>query len=254
MKCKKHIVLIVLVMITSPLFPNESDQILHRYLPVQGSNLVLIPDLPEADSVKTFFKENRPSYAVEMLYSFPGKGSVDWKELYFNLRGISKLEEITYFSEHIQKYRKMFKKAYVVSSVSDRKKMPDYRGKHEYKSTVVYDYLDEVVLGKGVYKAEYTIAPNAISIVLQNVTNLSRGIRLIDKNNFYIKFIVYRHGPDLKAYIFGAYTLENEFIVRKVLKYPYSTLAKRVYIIFVKLIDGFYGADLPLDFPQYLRE
>ncbi len=228
----------------------END-IIHNY---SNSNLVLRPEIEGTESVKSFFSNNRPDYAVEMLYTFPLAEPVIWRDLYIKLGSISTLEEITYFSERIHKNRKMFSRAYLIESVRRNRRIPDNGYGSEFKDYSVFAYLEEIVLGKGIYKIDYSIKETSMSITIRNVSNLSRLIKIVDRDNFYIKFVFYQQDNQLNAYLFGAYTLENKFIIDKVLKYPYSTLAKRVYTIFVKLMDGFHGINLEKDFPEYLRE
>ena len=246
--------IIILSLLSVSLFASEEPAILHNYTSGDGGSLLLVPELKEADSIKSFFNTNKPDYAVEMLYQFPSTGSVLWRDLYFKLRGISRLEEITYFSERANKYRKMFESAYLIESSRSKKQVPDFTEDTEFSDDSVYAYMEEVVLGKGTYKINYEISDNIISITLQNVSKLSRFIKIVDKENFYLKYIFYQDNEDLKVYLFGAYTLENKLIVGKILKHPHSTLAKRVYTIFIKLIDGFHGLDLDESFPEYLRE
>ncbi len=246
--------IILLTLLSVSVFAGEEPDILHNYTSGDDGFLLLVPELEGTDSIKTFFNNNKPDYAVEMLYKFPSTEVVPWEELYFRLRRISRLEEITYFSEKIHEYRKMFKSAYIIGSIRRKNKVPDFTADTEFKNDTVFAYMDEVVLGKGKYEIKYEITDNAISITLQNVSKLSRFIKIVDKENFYLKFIFYQNEDYLNVYLFGAYTLENKLIVRKVLKYPHSTLAKRVYTIFIKLIDGFHGTDLNESFPDYLRE
>ncbi len=228
----------------------SGQEVLYNY---SNNQLVLIPDLEEAESVQSFIN-NKPDYAVELLYQFPLSDPVDWNDLYFKLRGISRLEEIRYFSERIHKNRKMFENAYLVESSRSKKGIPDFSDSTEFKNETVFAFLNEVVLGKGFYRIKYEITADSISFTLQNVSKLSRIIKIVEEDNFYLKFIFYKRGNILNAYLFGAYTLENKPLVEKVLKYPYSTLSKRVYTVFVKLLDGFHGIELSEGFPAYLRE
>ncbi len=83
----KSRVFLILLLLPFPLFPAEEGKILHNYLPIQRADLILIPDLPEANAAEVYYRENKPSYAVEMLYEFPGKILIDWEELYNKLHG-----------------------------------------------------------------------------------------------------------------------------------------------------------------------
>jgi len=225
----------------------------HNYIGPGGS-LSLLPDREEIKSVSDFYKNNEPVYSVEMLYEFPLDSSVDWEELYYKLRSISSLEDVTYFSEHVHEYRKMFPRAYVIKSSSNKKQVSDYDANTEFADAEIYAFLEEVVLGSGTYKINYNINKDSIKILFQNKTNLRRFIKIVDKEEFYMDFLFFKEDGHLKVYLYGAYTLKNEFIIRKVLKYPYSTLAKRVYTIFAALIGDFHGAEISMDFPEYLRE
>ena len=245
---------IILILISVSIFAVEEPDILHNYTSGDGGFLSLIPELEGTRSIESFFYTNKPEYAVEMLYKFPSTEFVLWEELYFKLRGISRLEEITYFSERIHKNRKMFESAYIIKSSRNKKKIPDFTEGTEFTNESVFALLDEVVLGKGTYQIDYEIRDNSISFTLQNISSLSRFIKIVDKENFYLKFIFYEENNSLNVYMFGAYALENKWIVGSILKYPHSTLAKRVYTIFVKLIDGFHGMKLDESFPNYLRE
>jgi Family of unknown function (DUF6675) len=246
--------IIFLILFSASLFAGEEPSILHNYTSGEGGTLSLLPDQKGADSIISFFNTNKPDYAVEMLYQFPSTDSILWRDLYFKLRGISRLEEITYFSERKNDYRKMFENAYLIESSRGKKQIPDFTEDTLFDNDSVFAYMEEVVLGKGKYKIDYEVTDKFISITLQNMSKLSRFIKIVDKENFYLKFIFYQEDNHLNVYLFGSYTLENKLIVGKILKYPHSTLAKRVYTIFIKLIEGFHGLDLEEQFPDYLRE
>lgn len=248
-------IMILIILLGSFQLVNISAEELfeHNYIGPGGS-LSLLPDREETKSISAFYENNKPAYSVEMVFEFPSDESVDWKELYFRLRSISSLGEITYFSEHAGEYRKMFPRAYVIKSSSNKKHVPDYDVNTKFADAEIYAFLEEVVLGSGTYKINYRINDDSIKISLQNTTNLRRIIKIVNRDEFYMDFLFFEDGGHLKVYLFGAYTLKNEFIIRKVLKYPYSTLAKRVYTIFTALIGDFHGAELTADFPEYLRE
>ena len=243
---------IMLLFVFTTLIAGSEEIIRHNYV-YPGEALKLIPDREEARTVTNFQLQNHPGYPVELLYEFPGTGDVDWEKLYFDLRSISHLEELWYFSEHAQKYRYMFPNAYVISSPKNKRRLPDYSSDTKFGDAEFYIYLDDAELKGGKYKATYTVSTDSIHVRIQNATNLRRFIKVVNKGDFYLDFLFYEDDGKLKVYIYGAYTLQNEFIVLKLLKSPYSTLAKRVYTIFATLIGDFHGADLPLDFPGYLR-
>ena len=235
-------------------FPVGSEELIeHQYLSA-GDALMLIPERTETSSVLAYINNSNPSYAVEMLYEFPGTGEIDWEGLYFKLRSISRLEEVVYFSDHAGKYRKMFPRAYVIESPKNKKRLPDYENGTPFGDAELYAFLDEVVLNNGRYRVNYNVYPGSIQIRLLNINPLRRFIKVVDKEGFYLDFLFYNDAGKLKMYIYGAFTLENENLILKILKYPYSTLAHRVYIVFTALIGGFHGADLPVEFPDYLRE
>ena len=243
---------VLLLFLLTALNAGSEEIIRHNYV-YPGESLRLIPDREETRTVTNFQKQNHPGYSVEMLYEFPGRGDVDWEKLYFDLRSISRLEELWYFSEHAQKYRYMFPNAYVISSPGNKRRLPDYSSDTEFGDAEIYVYLDDAELKDGKYKVNYSVAADSIQVRIQNATNLRRFIKVVGRGDFYLDFLFFEDEGKLKVYIYGAYTLKNEFIVLKLLKYPYSTLAKRVYTIFSTLIGDFHGADLPQDFPEYLR-
>jgi len=247
------IFIIILIGLSLTINISAEDLIKHNYIEPEGS-LTLLPNRAEAKSILNFYKINKPAYAVEMLYEFPMNGTISWEELYFKLRSISKLGGITYFSEHSGEYKKMFPKAFVIKSPSKRTAVSDYTENTVFEDAEIYALLEETVLGSAKYRINYTLYENVLEITLQNITNLRHFIKIVNKDNFYLKFLFFEDNGHLRAYLFGAYTLENEFIINKVLEYPYSTLAKRVYTIFVSLIGNFQGSNLSLDFPEYLRE
>jgi len=233
---------------------NAEELIKHNYI-IPGESLLLVPDRVETRSMLDFNADNTPAYAVEMLYEFPGTGPINWERLYFDLRSISRLGNVTYFSEHIHEYRKMFPEAYVMESSSSKKAIPDYDDDTDFADAEIFAFLEEVVLGSGKYRINYTLGRDSLQIRIQNTSNLRRSIKIVNKDDLYMNFLFFNDAAgQLKVYLYGAYTLQNKFIVLKALKYPHSTLAKRVYTIFAALIDGFHGADLAIDFPDYLRE
>jgi hypothetical protein len=228
----------------------------HNYV-YPGEGLKLLPESAGAGSVTDFFREKCPGYSVEMLYEFPGNREIDWEELYFSLRSVSRLEEVWYFSEHAGKYRYMFPRAYVIESPRSKKRLPDYDDNTKFADAGIYAFLDDAELKDGRYQVEYHILPGSIQVSIQNATSLRRFIKVVDDGDFYVNFLFFENPETpgrLQVYIYAAYSLKNEFIVLKLLKSPYSTLAKRVYTIFSALIGDFHGADLPLEFPGYLRE
>ena len=246
---------IIIMLLGSFLIFNVNAEELFEYNYIgPGGSLSLLPNRDETRSIIDFYEENEPAYAVEMLYEFPSDGSVDWKELYYRLRSISRLGDVIYFSEHAGEYRKMFPRAYVIKSSSSKKPVSDYDVNTEFADTEIYALLEEVVLGSGKYKINYRIKEDSIKISLQNITNLRRIIKIVDKEEFYLDFLFFNDNGRLKVYLFGAYTLKNEFVIRKFLVYPYSTLAKRVYTIFISLIGDFHGVELSMDFPEYFKK
>jgi len=232
----------------------ETPEILHRYPSGLTGRLELLPEVPGSEEVAAFFLGTRPVYGVEMLYRFPDSGPVDWRELSRRIRSISRLEEITYFSEHDHENKQMFQEAYFLESERSRSRLDDGQVRDRFQDETLYAVLDEVVLGRGTYKVDYRVEPDSLSMSLQTVGSLHRLVKLVDRGNLRIQYLFYEKEGSLYAYMFGGYTLENEYITRKVLKYPHSTLAKRMYTIFVSQVKGFMGMEMETDFPRYLRE
>jgi len=249
---------------TTHLIPeNQTEiQIKHNYVH-PGENLKLIPDRTETKSILKFFNENSPDFSIEMLYSFPenpdsDSNNINWEKLYFKLRSISKLENVWYFSEHAGKYRYMFPRAYVIDSPESKQRLPDFNDNTKFENAEIFVFLDDAELKDGRYRVNYYIRPDSIQATIQNVTPLRRFIKVVEKENFYINFLFFTDNENkespLKVYIYAAYSLKNKYIVLKLLKSPYSTLAKRVYTIFAALTGNFNNANLPLEFPDNLRE
>ncbi len=249
---------VLVSLVFTPASASADELIRHNYI-YPGEGLALLPDRSETNSVIEFFRVNRPAYSVEMLYEFPGSGDIDWEELYFSLRSISRLEEVWYFSEHAGKYRFMFPNAYVIESPGNKTRLPDFDADTNFADAELYAYLDDAELKDGRYRVNYSVRTGSIQVRILNASNLRRFIKVVGTGDFYLDFLFFEDyvGSEverrLKVYIYGAYTLKNKFIVLKLLKYPYSTLAKRVYTIFSALIGDFHEADLPVEFPEYLR-
>ena len=252
LSAKQIIILFLIALIV--IAPAGSEDLFRHNYASPDDGLELMPLRDETLSVREFYNGNKPAYSVEMLYEFPGGGEINWRELYFKLRSISRLEELSYYSEYAGKYRNMFPRAYVMRSARDKTRIPDYSDDTVFGDAEIYAFLDEVELKDGRYRINYSVHPDSIQIRIRNISNLRRFLKVVGKEDFYMDFLFFEENRRLMVYVYGAFTLKNEFIVLKLVKYPSSTLAKRVYMVFSSLIDGFHGAVLPVEFPDYLRE
>jgi hypothetical protein len=153
----------------------------------------LIPEYsPLKLSVKIIEEQLKPSIIVENLYIFrkpDAKTGKAWTEeeqlqLFNNIRAISTLTGIEYYSASRKQMRTFYEYSYVIDNPEAKRAIQDPIVRVLPMETTLFARQKDLTFGDNVYRYDYKTTNNSLLFIQTNMTTLSYGIiPLVQKEN-----------------------------------------------------------------------
>ena len=154
----------------------------------QKGNLHLASKInTEITNIK-FIGDTNPIYGSEILRIIPiSNQKCDWINLYNNLRAISSMTDLQYFSQSKGHYRTLYKKSSVIHSPDNPIPKSDPIANQVPDWNRIYILQEDLTFGSNIYQADYTFDGKSINLYVTNVNTMWwLFFPLVTKNNFQI--------------------------------------------------------------------
>ena len=114
-----------------------------------------------------------PVYGSEILRIIPTSfRRCNWAYLYNNLRAISSMKNLKYFSQSREYYRLLYKKSHIIHSPNDLTPKHDPIVSNVPKWDRLYILQEDLTFGNNIYQADYFFDGYSISLDITNLTTM----------------------------------------------------------------------------------
>lgn len=176
-------------------FASRADEII--YLPATSYRAVMLKDLEKLE----------PNVLVEAVFSMPNPDR-SHLELYNQIRNLTSLTGVEYYSASRKRMRTLFNKVYPINNQKERKELPDPLVTRIPSSSKVIIKQDDTTFGESVQELTYLYDGEVIVLTMKNLTNLFYGIiPIVDPKKLVIHAVIIPAEDNLYFYGFcGAKT------------------------------------------------
>ena len=212
----------------------------------KSSELVLVPSSPLAQKFKNQWpasKKEKPVYIGENVYFIKkselnpeNPESVTIEKASQIIRSISLMQGLKYYSNKDEKWETLYKDAYFVDNIKNRKKIADdTKGSADGK--IACCLLNDNSLGKIYYKLSYHQEENEVSVQFENETDISLYfVTAVSKGNVRIGLDVIDCGDSFLVYALVQAKFPSIGFIESRLD---KSLSARVDAIYKWFINGF---------------
>jgi len=149
-------------------------------------NLDLLPNCPEAESLRSGVAADGSSILVETVFALVRKGPVDTQateeelaRIYGLMRSFSSLQGIEYYSASRHTMRTFYAESWLVSDADTRTRMPDPpapRAGFLPRTESLLVWQKDLTFAGNIYEYRFSSFPHAVQAVSTNLTRMSYGI------------------------------------------------------------------------------
>ena len=137
----------------------------------RGATPVLTPELPNRAAIAAAVAAIDVTYGTEVLRLLRGRGAFcDWTALYNELRAVSTLQGIEYFSASRGHYRTLYRRSHVIVGPDDRTPQPDPVASSVPRRSALFMEQEDSSFGSNVYQADYRFDGVSIATLTRNLT------------------------------------------------------------------------------------
>ncbi|MBO6101030.1 MAG: hypothetical protein J6P07_06855 [Spirochaetaceae bacterium] len=149
-------------------------------------------------------KTQKPVFYFEGIYltkkAVPTEKGKDMEEITKNVRALSTLAGVEYYSNTRKKMRILYEESYAVNNPEERKRIEDPVNE-DPNGQVIYSEQKDSTFGKFLYKYTYFQQDNELLIRITNVDNLTfAGIKIIKPENMMTSILLYDLGDYYLTY------------------------------------------------------
>ena len=149
-------------------------------------------------------KTQKPVFYFEGIYltkkAVATEKGKDMEEITKNVRALSTLAGVEYYSNTRKKMRILYEESYAVNNPEERKRIEDPVNE-EPNGQVIYSEQKDSTFGKFLYKYTYFQRDNELLIRITNVDNLTfAGIKIIKPENMMTSILLYDLGDYYLTY------------------------------------------------------
>lgn len=186
-------------------------------------------------------KTQEPVFYFEGLYltkktpsTNPGKNI---QEVSKNVRSISTLEGVEYYSNSRKKMRILYEESFAVNNPNERMRISDPIEKNA-DNQVIYALQRDSTFGRFLYKYSYKQKKNEMLINITNIDNLTlAGIKIIKPENMVSSIIVYDLGDYFVTYTLIEVDVISVSVIENKMKKSFAARAEALFAWLSSVFD-----------------
>ena len=232
----------------------SEDEHIYRY-DNEGYGALLRPPLSDDLEGRQELPSAVPEIMVEALYTIPypedsNNPEVIIADLYKLSHQVSGISGVKYFSERRNRYTVLFTDVYAIDNPVDKNKIADpIPSKTETDS--LFLHMKENALGRGVYRIEYNLSQQQLTIKLQNESKLGFVVTVVEPQDMQIFLEIIPCTDQLVVYGYCGVIVQNDDFVDLMLD-PYFAFYRRMTAMETWLYNSLHNTDKlpPLNEPM----